>query len=34
MHHTKSQIREGFQCFHRFRSYEKHEIYFKRLLQV
>ena len=30
MHHTTSQIHKGMkmQCFHGFRTYQKHEIYF------
>ena len=34
MHHTTSQIHEGMetQCFNRFRSYKKHEIFFKKVI--
>ena len=34
MHHTISQIHKGMktQCFHGFRSYQKHEIYFKKVI--
>ena len=34
MHHTISQICKGMktQCFHGFRSYQKHEIYFKKVI--